>query len=146
MVNLLLSSNVYISNVILYLFLAMLIYRTMRGELKPKLKLIHAILNGSVILISFFGSIAVVYFHQKAGIPHFYSLHSWLGITTWTLFLGQFAGGFFTFLFPGASYNIRTMIMPFHRFIGVATFVMAAATCLTGLNEKAIFTFTGKNG
>ena len=118
----------------------------MRGELKPKLKLIHAILNGSTIVICLFGSIAVLYFHQKAGIAHFYSLHSWLGATTWTLFIAQFAAGFFTYLFPGASYNMRTLVMPIHRFVGVATFVLASATCLTGLNEKAIFSFNGQNG
>ena len=91
------------------------------------------------MFVSMFGSISVFYFHQKASIPHFYSLHSWLGISTWLLFVSQFSTGFVTFLYPGASYTIRQTLMPFHRFIGIATFVLAAATCLTGLNEKAIF-------
>ncbi|KAJ6216048.1 hypothetical protein RDWZM_010548 [Blomia tropicalis] len=125
---------------------AMLIYRSFRGQVKPKLKLLHAILNGSVIFVCFLGSLSVLYFHHEAKIPHFYSLHSWLGILTWTLFLGQFSGGFIAFMYPGASYSIRSMMMPFHRFAGVATFVLASATCLTGLNEKAIFAFNGQGG
>lgn len=125
---------------------AMLIYRTLRGELKPKLKLMHAILMGSIMVICSVGSLSVFYFHVKASIPHFYSLHSWLGISTWTFFLAQFSGGFAAYLFPGASYNVRTLMMPFHRFFGVATFVLAAATCLTGLNEKAIFALNGQDG
>lgn len=134
------------SNTLYFLLSAMLIYRTLRGELKPKLKLMHAILMGSVMVISSLGSLAVFYFHMKASIPHFYSLHSWLGISTWTFFIMQFTGGFGAYLFPGASYNLRTLMMPFHRFIGAATFVLASATCLTGLNEKAIFALNGQDG
>lgn len=119
----------------------MLIYRSFRMELKHKLKLFHTIMNGSVMLISFFGSIAAVYFHQKASITHFYSLHSWLGISTWLMFVTQFCSGFVAFLFPGASFSLRKMMMPYHRYFGIATFALASATCLTGINEKAIFAF-----
>lgn len=118
---------------------AILIYRTFRYELKQKLKLAHTILNGAAIVVSMFGSLSVFYYHQKANIPHFYSLHSWLGISTWLLFVSQFTSGFVTFLYPGASYTMRSLLMPLHRYSGIATFVLAAATCLTGLNEKAIF-------
>lgn len=120
---------------------AMLIYRSFRMELKHKLKLFHTLLNGSVMIISLFGSMAAIYFHQKANITHFYSLHSWMGISTWLLFVSQFCAGFVAFLFPGASFSLRKMMMPYHRFIGIATFALASATCLTGLNEKAIFAF-----
>ncbi|XP_027205209.2 transmembrane ascorbate-dependent reductase CYB561-like isoform X2 [Dermatophagoides pteronyssinus] len=120
---------------------SMLIYRSFRMELKHKLKLFHTIMNGSVMFISFFGSIAAVYFHQKASITHFYSLHSWLGISTWLMFVTQFCSGFVAFLFPGASFSLRKMMMPYHRYFGIATFALASATCLTGINEKAIFAF-----
>ena len=93
------------------------------------------------MFISFFGSIAAVYFHQKASITHFYSLHSWLGISTWLMFVTQFCSGFVAFLFPGASFSLRKMMMPYHRYFGIATFALASATCLTGINEKAIFAF-----
>ena len=123
--------------------LGILIYRTLRGEPKPRLKLAHAVVNGTTAVICLFGSIAVLYFHQAAGIAHFYSLHSWLGIATWFLYLSMYVGAFTIFLYPGASYTIRTLVMPVHRFVGVVTFVLATATCFTGLNEKAIFAFNG---
>ncbi|UXI22409.1 hypothetical protein NH340_JMT08352 [Sarcoptes scabiei] len=120
---------------------AILIYRSFRLELKQKLKIWHASMNAIAMIIAFFGSVSVIYFHHKMNITHFYSLHSWLGISTWSLFILQFITGFTAFLFPTASFGLRKMLMPYHRYVGVCTFVLASATCLTGLNEKAIFAF-----
>ena len=117
----------------------LLIFRTLRNRNKYRLKQLHALLNGCVIVLGGLGSAAAIVYHHQANIAHFYSLHSWLGIATWILYLSQFIIGFYSFLAPGASYKTRSFLLPFHRYIGAATFALAIATSLCGLNEKAIF-------
>ena len=118
---------------------SILIYRTLRSKNKPLLKRIHATLNGSILVLVALALWAVIYNKKSSGGTHLYTLHSWLGVLTCFLFVSQFVSGFATYLFPGASYRARTFLMPFHRFAGIGTFLLATATCLTGLNEKAIF-------
>jgi len=103
-------------------------------------------------------------------IPHLYSLHSWLGVLTITLFLSevsaililsykrvfnghylmiihdfyiciifQFAVGFVSFLYPGVAVQYKKVIMPYHIYFGVFTFVLAIATSVLGFGEKLIF-------
>ena len=100
----------------------------------------HAVLNGSALVLALFGSWAAFHFHNKSGIPNLYSLHSWIGVMTNSLFVGQFAMGFISFLFPGIAPNYRRLILPYHVQLGLTIFVMAGATALLGITEKAIFT------
>lgn len=52
----------------------------------------------------------------------------------------QLVGGFLAFLYPGFSSDIRAKIMPIHRAIGTATFMMAIIAATSGFLEKAIWT------
>lgn len=99
----------------------------------------HAVLNGSALVLALFGSWAVWHFHSKTGIPNLYSLHSWIGSLTTIIFMVQFTLGFISFLFPGIALHYRRMILPYHVYFGLTIFVMAGATALLGITEKAIF-------
>ncbi len=68
-----------------------------------------------------------------------YSLHSWLGLITVTLFAFQWACGFASFLFPGLASHLRSLYLPVHAALGLAVFVLACATALLGMTEKAVF-------
>lgn len=52
----------------------------------------------------------------------------------------QWVAGCISFLFPGLQSPLRSSYMPIHVYFGIATFIGAIASCLLGLNEKAIFT------
>merc|ERR1711997_967470 len=79
-------------------------------------------------------------------IPDFYSLHSWMGLTTMGLFALQFIVGFFSFLLllccESATASFRAALVPIHSTFGITTFVMAIATACTGLTEKAFFSLS----
>ncbi|XP_011638626.1 cytochrome b561-like isoform X2 [Pogonomyrmex barbatus] len=125
---------------------AMLIYRTQRNVRKRRLKLIHAGLMLFIVLLIVIALIAVFDSHNLASspIPNMYTLHSWVGLTTVILFCCQWVAGCITFLFPGLQTPLRASYMPIHVYFGVAAFIGAIASCLLGLNEKAIFTLKNK--
>ena len=52
-------------------------------------KYIHATINITAAIFAILGLVAVLEFHNENKIPNFYSLHSWLGITTIALLLLQ---------------------------------------------------------
>ena len=92
---------------------------------------------------------------EPSPIPHTYSLHSWCGIFTISLAVAQvsptlltsFIGisicqwflGLVTFLWPGLASHLRTTFLPIHIFSGLAIFILACATALMGITEKAFF-------
>ena len=59
------------------------------------------------------------------------------------VFLFQFIVGFFSFLLllccESATASFRASLVPIHSTFGITTFVMAVATCCSGLTEKAFF-------
>jgi len=120
-----------------------LMYRLFRNEKKKKLKLIHA----GVMISSFFCAVialkAVFDSHNLAEtpVPNLYSLHSWMGMITVLLFTSQWLAGLVTFLFPGLASHLRAAYLPIHTSFGILIFVMACATCLTGITEKLLFSF-----
>jgi len=131
----------------IYLFAnSILVYRALRTIRKKTLKLIHAGIHLTVIVLTGIAFLAVLDSHNlntPAPIPNFYSLHSWLGITTVLIYFLQWIFGFAAFLYPGFPMNLRGAIMPVHTFMGLLAFVLAIATCFTGLTEKAIFSVQG---
>ncbi|XP_020281111.1 cytochrome b561-like isoform X2 [Pseudomyrmex gracilis] len=125
---------------------AMLLYRTQRNVRKKQLKLTHAGLMLFIVLLVVIALVAVFDSHNLASppIPNMYTLHSWVGLTTVILFCCQWVAGCVSFLFPGLQSPLRAAYMPLHVFFGVAAFIGAIASCLLGLNEKAIFTLKDK--
>lgn len=118
---------------------SILIYRILRDEPKPKLKLIHAGINGLAFVLALIAQVAVFTFHNDLNIPNLYSLHSWVGLGVMILFGSQLAGGAVLYLYPKTPANIRAMSMPLHVYGGVAMFGLAVVACLTGITEKALF-------
>lgn len=70
---------------------ASLVYRLPQSWVGPRLpwKSGHAAMHLLAFLLTVLGLHAVFEFHNHAKIPHLYSLHSWLGITTVFLFACQ---------------------------------------------------------
>lgn len=131
--------------ILMYIFMvslnmyAILIYRTHYYLPKDKLKWAHAILSGGNIVMSLLGVLAMYKSHLMAGLANFYSLHSWIGVTTNAFYLLQFIAGFIAFLRPGLAPSIRAKMMPWHRKMGTVILVLAAMAAITGIAELVIF-------
>lgn len=118
---------------------AVLIYRTHFDRSKPLLKWLHAGFMAISTGASFVGIYAIFEAHALNNIPNWYSLHSWIGTFTMTLFVLQFIAGFVAFLKPGLSMSTRAMLMPWHRLAGAMLLVLASAAALTGITETVLF-------
>lgn len=135
---------------------AMLMYRTCRCCRRIWSKLLHTTFHLLAAPCIAIGFVAVYDYHNdrrdKFGnpdpIPHFYSIHSWMGLTTMGLFALQFLVGFFSFLLllccESATASFRAALVPIHSTFGITTFVMAVATACAGLTEKAFFSLSSK--
>ena len=53
--------------------------------------------------------------------------------------VAQWSLGLVTFLWPGLASHLRAAFLPAHTFAGLAIFVLACATALMGITEKAFF-------
>ncbi|KAL6351505.1 hypothetical protein AAG906_040859 [Vitis piasezkii] len=114
----------------------MMAYKTIAAE-KAVQKFIHMLLHLIAICMGIIGIHAVLKFHNKENIEDFYSLHSWVGIATFSIFLLQWLVGFVLFMFPKASPGTRARALPWHICGGRALLYMAISSALTGLMEKA---------
>ncbi|XP_046992749.1 transmembrane ascorbate-dependent reductase CYB561 isoform X2 [Schistocerca americana] len=129
---------------------SLLLYRICRCCRRIYVKLFHTIFHALAIPCIVVGFIAVLDSHNLADPPiaNFYSLHSWMGLVTMGLFALQFVVGFFSFLIllccEGATAAFRASLVPIHASFGITTFMLAVATCLTGLTEKAFFKLSSK--
>jgi len=140
---------------------AILVYRVFRKERKRFTKLLHLSIHSIAILFALIALKAVWDSHdyhrdeldrehdyhrdttgKLAPIPNLYSLHSWMGITFFTFYLVQFAGGFVTFFIPGLAIEVRKFFLPFHQLIGVLLFIVLTATALLGISERAAWKHT----
>ncbi|CAK8681241.1 unnamed protein product [Clavelina lepadiformis] len=90
------------------------------------------------------GLVAVFTFHNDSHISNLYSLHSWCGIATISMFCAQFVLGFLIFLFPEANSDIKSTYLSLHQFFGGAILVLAAISTISGINEKLFFVYAKK--
>ncbi|NXG71316.1 CY561 protein, partial [Baryphthengus martii] len=121
---------------------ALLVYRVFRHEAKRSTKALHALLHGLALLIALLlsaGIVAVFESHRREGKPDMYSLHSWCGMVAFVLYLLQWLLGCGFFLFPGASFSLRSRYKPQHVFFGIALFAFSIAVCLLGITEMLLF-------
>lgn len=123
---------------------AILVYRGCRCCRKIYNKLWHTILHLLVMPAVAIGTVAAFDYHNlnpNGTIPNLYSLHSWLGLATLGLFGLQFIIGFISFLVllccDQSTYRFRSAMVPVHVHFGLATFLLAIATCVTGLTQRA---------
>lgn len=117
---------------------AIMVYKTIPATREAQ-KTIHLILHLIALVLGSVGVYAVFKFHNELHIANLYTLHSWLGITTISLFGLQWVLGFFSFVFPKARSYARASFIPWHVFLGSVVFLLAICTAESGLVEK--FTF-----
>ncbi|KAG5060001.1 hypothetical protein JHK87_001030 [Glycine soja] len=107
-------------------------------------KLVHLWLQGVALASGIFG--IWTKFQGKDGIvANFYSLHSWMGLASVSLFGAQWLIGFLNFWHRGEVRTVRIRILPWHVFLGLYTYALAIATAETGLLEKLTFLQTKRN-
>jgi len=127
----------------------MLVYRTGTCCRRIYTKLVHTMFHLLAIPCIAIGFMGVWYYKSlrkddngaSNPVPHFYSIHSWLGLGTMGLFALQLVVGMFSFLAlltcESATARFRAKLVPVHAIFGTATFILAIATCVCGLTEKA---------
>lgn len=99
---------------------------------------LHTIAGTAMVL----GFVAVYKAHtlkRPTPMSDFYSVHSWMGVSTFFLFACQWTLGLLAFLVPRWSAVARSTFAPIHGFIGLATLVFGLSTIIAGLQEKATF-------
>ncbi|XP_050527624.1 uncharacterized protein LOC126897795 [Daktulosphaira vitifoliae] len=127
---------------------SMLVYRmaakcTGTGCRTTYLKLTHSLLHTVIgVPCVCIGALAAAQYHTSLRLPHLYSVHSWMGTLTYSLFFVQIILGLFTFVVllccRAATARCRLRCFaPIHATLGLCTFSMAIATCLTGLQQRA---------
>ncbi|KAI5061658.1 hypothetical protein GOP47_0024163 [Adiantum capillus-veneris] len=122
---------------------AILVFRGVHGTKSYK-KAVHLTIQGLGFWMAVFGIWAALRFHNAKGIDNFYSLHSWLGITTVLLFGLQWICAYAIYWYPGAAGKTRTSVLPWHVFMGLIIYCMALGTAETGLLEKLTFLMMNK--
>jgi cytochrome bd-type quinol oxidase subunit 2 len=133
---------------------AMLIYKSFQCCKKIYNKIIHCIIfvcSISAITIGVVAAIQGQHNVPKGAAPkHFYSVHSWIGLTAISLFALQFIVGFVSFLVllccDRATSKFRAALLPTHVTFGLIIFHLASAACLTGILQTARYRLSGKDG
>ncbi|XP_062213288.1 probable transmembrane ascorbate ferrireductase 3 [Phragmites australis] len=115
---------------------AILAYSTIPMDHRTQ-KMAHMLIHLVGLILGIFGVYAAFKFHDVAVAPDLVSLHSWLGITTVSLFGLQWLLGFVTFWLPGAHERTRAAAAPAHVMAGLAIFLLAVCAAQTGLVEKS---------
>jgi len=96
----------------------------------------HASLHGVAVLLALLGVSAAYKYKKDEGGAQFRSLHSWLGIATVLLLLGQWSFG--AFLFYRARGSFRSAMAPVHVHTGHAIVFTSACALLTGIMERTV--------
>ncbi|XP_037348194.1 transmembrane ascorbate-dependent reductase CYB561 [Talpa occidentalis] len=123
---------------------ALLVYRVFRNETKRTSKVLHGALHVLALVLALVGLVAVFDYHGRQRYADLYSLHSWCGLLVCGLYFAQWLLGFGFFLFPGASFSLRSRYRPQHVFCGAAIFLLAVGTALLGLQEALLFKLGAK--
>lgn len=121
------------------LVLGILVYRSMSGLSYSSQKFIHFGVQTTVIVVAWLGFTCAYLSHVYGKIPHFYSLHSWLGLVALLGVSVSLVSSYLTFMWPKASGIYRRLALPFHVFGGIANIALSASICGIGVTEKAIF-------
>lgn len=100
------------------------------------LKVVHLMWHTLAIGFMVFGLYATIEWHHLKEKAELYSLHSWLGIGTVTIYMSQYLAGLWHFFFPGSRMETRRNYYPMHVSIGIFTYFAANFTILTGISAK----------
>ncbi|KAL3830697.1 hypothetical protein ACJIZ3_019499 [Penstemon smallii] len=115
---------------------AMMVYKTVGAERKVQ-KYVHMFIHLLALCLGIVGIHSAFKFHEKSHIPNLRTLHSWIGIGTFSLFCLQWLLGLSLFIFGGSSIETRARAAPWHVVGGRALFFMAICAALTGLMQRA---------
>jgi cytochrome b-561 len=69
-------------------------------------------------------------------IADLYSLHACVGLLGFILFAVQYMLGVLSFYFPKCNEQLRADFVPWHRYVGVVTFVFIYTALLTGILDR----------
>ena len=128
----------------------MLVYRACRCCRRIHNKLLHTVFHILAIPCVVVGFISAWDYHSLRRtqediidpLPHFYSIHSWLGLLTLGFFFMQFLVGVFSFLLllccESFTANYRAALVPVHSIVGSLSFIMAIITSIVGLSQKTL--------
>ncbi|RVE66067.1 hypothetical protein OJAV_G00122830 [Oryzias javanicus] len=135
-----------VSGLVVLYGIAAVVYRVPStwSQKKSTWKLVHGGLMLLALLLSALGLCAVFDFHRAASIPDMYSLHSWVGLCTVLLFAFQWLLGLAGFLLPCSPPGFRSRLKPVHIWLGSMVLILSLTSCISGINEKLIFTLNGK--
>lgn len=114
----------------------MLIFRLLRCQPKPRVKLVHASLNGLALILSIVALFAAFSFDIKNDAPTLNSLHSWIGLGTVILFATNMLVGAVFFLLPQAPGRLRATVLPLHAYAGQATLLLMVASVVSGIKKE----------
>lgn len=124
---------------------AALVFRS-PGRSKATSKAIHLSLQTAAVILGLVALWFTWRYKNLRSLPHFYSLHSWLGLTASAGFIIQWAFGFYYFWWPGAKPEGRAALLPVHTFAGVFLYVYMLTTVTAGLQEKMQLLMTAHPG
>uniref|UniRef100_A0A7N1A8H1 ascorbate ferrireductase (transmembrane) n=1 Tax=Kalanchoe fedtschenkoi TaxID=63787 RepID=A0A7N1A8H1_KALFE len=113
---------------------AMMVYRTVKVG-RPALKLIHMTFQLIALGLGVVGIYAAFKFHKEIHLSHMTSLHAWIGIATYGLFLLQFLFGLPMVVKSRPDGEIS---LPWHVCFGRMLFYMAICTAISGLMQKQV--------
>lgn len=82
------------------------------------------------------GLIAVFSYSNEKNGANLWSLHSWLGVMTISLFLAQVVLGSYLFFNEAADPDMREAYIPFFAWLDIFVYVSACFTAETGIVEK----------
>ncbi|GMI87484.1 hypothetical protein like AT1G14730 [Hibiscus trionum] len=116
---------------------AMMVYKTVQATHMVQ-KVVHMIFQLGAFVLGVVGLCAVFKFHDMYNIEDVYSLHSWIGIGTVSLFAVQWLAGLISFMAPQPEVT-KHSLLPWHICGGRMLLYMSIAAALTGLMEKATF-------
>mmetsp|Transcript_3547 Transcript_3547/g.6009 ORF Transcript_3547/g.6009 Transcript_3547/m.6009 type:complete len:254 (+) Transcript_3547:150-911(+) len=114
------------------------VYEAVHGFSHMSAKRIHSGLQLSAMIFMAVGLTIVFKNHKEKAIPHLYTAHSWIGVGVTSLMALQALGGVLAF-FVNTNSNLKTLMLPVHRYTGIATYMLAVAAILMGLQEKSTF-------
>ena len=105
-------------------------------------KAVHAGLHVLATILCVVGITAAIKSHtlkKPMPMPNFYSTHSFLGVLSMCMVVGQIVFGVLAFLYPQWPLSDRQAFAPLHKFFGGATFLVGTMTIMVGVQEKTTF-------
>mmetsp|Transcript_4708 Transcript_4708/g.5320 ORF Transcript_4708/g.5320 Transcript_4708/m.5320 type:complete len:241 (-) Transcript_4708:152-874(-) len=110
-----------------------------QGKPLPTRRNNHFLWMTPAVLCCVVGTFAAYKHHGDKNIPHFYSLHSWIGIAAVANMCLMYLGGIPAFLLELPPLKLRQKFGPIHGIIGLMTVLLGLISILLGVMEKLSF-------